>query len=130
MPCVRRDVPVVFGLAICLLSAGCAITRKSASIDSTSKMPWLGLELAPKRSEPAPETRRIKRDHQQPVEIEPAKLVVNGPQKKDTSWWQRLSGSEPRPVISLPRTDVVATPPIQKDADRNITASSETPEFW
>lgn len=129
MAMMHRLVFVAAGLAYCLLPTGCSITRKSASYDSTSRMPWLGMELAPKRREPAPETQRIKRDRSVPVEIEPAKLVANGPQK-DTSWWQRLSGTEKRPVISLPRTDLVETAPIQIEADRVESTTPDTLEFW
>ena len=122
MPMLRRLIPAVAGLACCLLMGGCSITRKSASIDSISRTPFLGLELAPKRTAPAPETQRIKRDRSVPVDIEPAKLVSNGAQK-DTSWWQRLAGSEKRPVISLPRTDVVEAPPTKIEALAHLCRS-------
>ncbi len=89
----------------------------------------MGLELAPKSSEPAPETRRIKRDHSVPVEIEPAKLVANGVQK-DASWWQRLVGPERRPVIPLPRTDIVEPAPMKIGAAPVEPAETDSPEFW
>lgn len=61
------------GLSVCLAvsASGCAVSGKSVSIDSTSRMPWFGLELkerARKSSQPA--YRSIGRDSTSPVRIE------------------------------------------------------------
>jgi hypothetical protein len=105
-----------------LLAGGCSITRKSASIDSISRTPFLGLELAPKRNSPAPETHRIRMDQRDRVDVEPAKLVVNGA-AKESSWWQKLTGTEKRSAIPLPRTD-------QATSTSSSTETPEEPEFW
>jgi hypothetical protein len=95
-------------------------------LDSTSRTPFLGLELAPKRPEPAPETTRISRDREKRVDIEPAKLVANGV-SQEPNWWQRLTGTEKRSSISLPRTDV----PASHAGTPSKTASVPLePEFW
>ncbi|MFO1040333.1 MAG: hypothetical protein U0941_01020 [Planctomycetaceae bacterium] len=41
---IQRKIAVVC-LGISLITPGCAIGSKTMSIDSTSKMPWFGLEL-------------------------------------------------------------------------------------
>lgn len=97
---------------------GCSVTRKSASLDSTSRMPFFNMELAPKRKEPAPETQRIRWDQTAAVETEPALLIANAPPADNKSWWQRLTGSEKKAAVPLPRTDLVtpvqATQPVVK----------------
>lgn len=99
------------GMASCLATTGCAVTRKSASYDSTSRMPWFNLELTTPQRKPAPETQRIRRDGSVPLEPEPAKLVTPA-KPADTNWWQRLTGTEnekskPKPMsVPIPRTDV------------------------
>jgi hypothetical protein len=45
--------------ALISLAGGCSVTRKGATVDSTSRMPFFNMELAPKAREPAPETQRI-----------------------------------------------------------------------
>lgn len=103
-------------IAACLATAGCAVTRKSVSIDSGSRMPWLGMELAPKRRTPAPETTRIRRDSTAPVKAVPAKLAKEPPAQKpadsksDETWWQKITGTEKKPPIQLPRTDLEDQP--------------------
>jgi hypothetical protein len=88
-------------------ATGCAVTRKSVSIDSGSKTPWLGLELAPKKKSAVPEATRIRRDDSVPLEPVPANLVKDSaPQPKEDSWWQKLTGTEKRTPIKLPRTDL------------------------
>lgn len=126
---------VVAGLVLICLASGCSITRKSASVDSISRMPFFGMELAPKRREPAPETHRIRRDHAVPVDLEPAKLATKGKaSSNEKAWWQRLPGVEKRTAISLPRTDVVATP--SEGAKVSVEESpveadvNDSPEFW
>lgn len=112
--CGVRSTAIVVCLAATVFS-GCSITGKNASIDSTSRMPFFGMELAPKRRAPAPETQRIRRDRSQTPEPEPAKLVVNGAQSdKDSTWWKKLTQAEQRPSIPLRRTDVVEPVPAAK----------------
>jgi len=113
--------------AVCLLAGGCSITRKSASIDSISRTPFFGLELAPRRNTPAPETQRIRQEASAPVDVKPAKLMANGT-PKEASWWQRLTGAEKRSSIALPRTDVAGAPLAPSSPE---PAPSEVkPEFW
>ena len=92
-------------VVLCALD-GCSVTRKGASLDSTSRMPFFNMELAPKRKEPAPETQRIRWDHATSVETEPAKLTANTPTGDSKSWWQRLTGTERKALVPLPRTDI------------------------
>ncbi len=94
----------------CSLGAfeGCSVTRRGASVDSTSRMPFFNMELAPKRKEPAPETQRIRWDQSKTVvETEPAKLTANTPAGENSSWWQRLTGTEKKTAVPLPRTDLL-----------------------
>jgi hypothetical protein len=113
--------------AVCLLAGGCSITRKSASIDSISRTPFFGLELAPKRNTPAPETHRIRQEASVPVDVKPAKLMANGI-PKEASWWQRLTGVEMRSSIALPRTDLAGTPAVPPPPAP--APAEDKPEFW
>lgn len=101
----------------CVLTSGCAVTGKSATLDSISRRPFVGIELGPKKREPAPETQRISRDGSIPLEPATANLIANAP-AKNPSWWQRLKGTEtPKAAISLPRTDLAEAPPEPQKID-------------
>jgi hypothetical protein len=92
---------------------GCSVTRKSATMDSTSRMPFLNMELAPKRKEPAPETQRIRWDHLTSKDEEPAQLIANAPTGDSKTWWQRITGTEKKgTAVPLPRTDLVEPVPV------------------
>ena len=127
MTIIRAFFAAIMAGTLCVLCSGCAVTRKSATLDSTSRTPFLNLELAPQQREPAPETQRISRDREKPVGVEPAKLVANGV-PKESSWWQRLTGTEQRPAISLPRTDLAKTAAAEKPEEAESV--SLEPEFW
>jgi hypothetical protein len=105
-----RTIIAAAAVSASCLATGCAVTGKSATLDSVTKRPFLNIELAPKKRDPAPETQRIRLDGSIPLEPEPAKLVTNGP-AKNASWWQRLKGTETKSSISLPRTDLNDPPP-------------------
>lgn len=115
---------------ILLAMSGCAVTGKSATVDSTSKMPFFNMEVGPRSKTPAPETTRISRDGSIPLEPEPAKLVVNG-SNKDSSWWQRLKGTNDQKTvpIKLPRTDIVEVTPKQSKTDPPAPRPDEPIEF-
>lgn len=100
-------------LALCLccgVTSGCAVTRKSASYDNQSKMPWFGLELATPRKSPAPETHRIRLEGSIPLEPEPAKLVMSKPRKAASKRLMRNDAAEVRGPIPIPRTDISDAP--------------------
>lgn len=99
------SVCVMFGL-----STGCAVTRKSASYDSGSKMPWFGLELARPQRTPAPETQRIRLEGSIPLEPEPAKLVLSKPRKAASKTLMKQATPEHRGPIPIPRTDISDAP--------------------
>ena len=106
---IRWQFPVAAGLLVVVsVTSGCAVTGKSASIDSTSRMPFLGMELAPRKKDAAPETQRIRRDGSIPLEPEPARLVVNGP-ARDMAWRQKKRSPEVKAPLRLPRTDLAET---------------------
>jgi hypothetical protein len=118
------------GMAGCLATTGCAVTRRSASYDSMSRMPWFNLELATPQRKPAPETQRIRRDGSVPLEPEPAKLVTPA-KPADSNWWQRLTGAEkekPKP-ISIPRTDVAVGPPLPSLTEEPADEEFDAVEF-
>lgn len=100
--------------ATCGLSSGCAVTHKSASYDSGSRMPWFGLELARPQRAPAPETHRIRLEGSIPLEPEtarltkPKKLVVKRSSKKDHA--------EKPSAIAIPRTDTATAAAMQPAA--------------
>lgn len=59
------------GLCVCLVASGCAVAGKSMSIDSTSRMPWFGLELKERsRKSQGPSFRSIANDSESSVRIE------------------------------------------------------------
>ena len=59
----RRWVPLCMGLCVSMLTGGCAVGGKSMSIDSTSKMPWFGLELKErKKKSDGPAYRAVNLD--------------------------------------------------------------------
>lgn len=126
----QKFLAVTFIVSACWLMSGCAITRKSASIDSTSRMPFFGLEVGPKQREPAPETHRIRLEGSIPLEPEPAKLITNG-SSKSSSWWSHKKEKEQEPekrtTIAIPRTDLPAAAPapgVTNDAplDQELTS--------
>lgn len=103
--------------ASCLVTTGCSVTGKSASVDSISRRPFVGIELAPKKRESAPETQRISRDGSIPLEPATANLIANAP-AKNPSWWQRMKGTDtPKAAITLPRTDLADAPPEPQQID-------------
>lgn len=107
---LSRQVLAFATCVLCGLFCGCAVTRKSASYDSTSKMPWMGLELAAPRKAPAPETQRIRLEGSIPLEPEPAKLVMLKPRKESARRSLKKETTDvPRP-IPIPRTDVSDAP--------------------
>ena len=136
----QRLIVGVVVIAACLATAGCAVTRKSVSMDSGSRMPWLGMELAPKRRTPAPETTRIRRDSTAPVRAVPAKLVKEPPAQKpvesksEETWWQKITGTEKKAPIQLPRTDLADQPvqanaALKKSVDSIAQSESDVIEF-
>ena len=125
----RKFLACIVMLAACLGPTGCAVTRKSVSMDSGSKMPWLGMELAPQRRPPAPEVKRIRNDQSVPLEAVPAKLIKEDV-PKEGGWWQKLTGTEKRAPIKLPRTDLDVSPPMTaKVAAPSVAESAEPLEF-
>ncbi len=110
------------------LTSGCSITRKSASVDSVSRLPFFGMELAPKQREPAPETRRIRLEGSIPLEPEPAILVPSAPMK-DAAWWPRKKGPDKRTAIAIPRTDLLDSPPAMEPSPPPAPGDTAAPEF-
>jgi hypothetical protein len=56
----RSGAVVILAVIVLVsLTGGCSVTRRGATMDSTSRMPFFNMELAPNQREPAPETRRI-----------------------------------------------------------------------
>jgi len=90
------------------LLSGCALEHPSMSLDSVSKRPFFGVQVAPKKKEPAYD-RTISQDRSRAadaVRIQPAIRET----ERESHWPNWLTLPTSRPVLSLPRTDQDETP--------------------
>jgi hypothetical protein len=92
----RRQL-VVSGVVVALAASGCAVGGKSMSIDSTSKMPWFGLELRErKKKQHGPAFPSVRLDEKSKANVQPASLSDGSVDEVAVM---------PRHSLTLPRTD-------------------------
>uniref|UniRef100_A0A7C2JYN1 DUF3035 domain-containing protein n=1 Tax=Schlesneria paludicola TaxID=360056 RepID=A0A7C2JYN1_9PLAN len=107
---------VLFALGLC---AGCAVERSSLSIDSNSRVPFLGLQLAPSKKKEPVYQRSISREPAAKSAAATVQLAVEEP-RGDTHWTDWLTPA-PRFSQPLPRTE----PEPNASASANATASPD-----
>lgn len=98
-----RIVSVWLGLILSIALGGCAVGGKSMSIDSTSKMPWFGLELKGRKPKSdGPQFRSVKSDQGDKSRIATAGLLglTTGTKAADTG-----SSLPKKSSTALPTTD-------------------------
>jgi hypothetical protein len=98
-----HPLPIWWAFAVLALAGGCALEHPSVSMDSISRRPFFGFQLAPK-AKPAGYHRQIsqKSGEADLPKIQPAVREV----ESDHKWPQWLTLPSPRPVLPLPRTDL------------------------
>jgi hypothetical protein len=100
--------------------SGCALERSSVSMDSNSRFPFFGFQLAPKKKEEPAYQRSISQHRSRPSDVPKIQPAVREPER-ESAWPQWLSLPTARPVLPLPRTDRVVEEPRAEQ-----TASSAT----
>src|SRR5581483_11563542 len=97
---------------ILLLGSGCALEHPSVSVDSISKRPFFGVQVAPKKKEGPVYDRAIVQDR--PVETRTADAGASKSvsvqtalleTESDRRWGSWLPLPSSKPTIPLPRTD-------------------------
>lgn len=94
------SMAVYLSLAIC----GCAVGSKSMSLDSTSRMPWFGLELKERsKKSDGPQFRSVRSDGDAKSRF--GVLGLFGGNKKAEPAKVEVAGSPKKVSAALPRTD-------------------------
>jgi hypothetical protein len=90
------------------LACGCAVERSSLSIDSNSRVPFMGLQLAPPKKKEPVYQRSISRDRAAQSEAAVVRLAQHEP-RTESRWTDWLTPSPPRVSQPLPRTETPAS---------------------
>lgn len=102
----HRWVTVGLGLGLSIAICGCAVGSKGASIDSTSKMPWLNLELKErKKKQDGPAFRAVNLEKNGKSRIE-AMSSSDGKAQDLTSAPRKASTALPLSEPATPETRV------------------------
>ena len=95
---------------------GCAVERSSLSIDSNSRVPFLGMQLAPAKKKEPVYQKSISRGLSTKSDAAVVQLAVEEP-RSDTHWADWLSPA-PRVSQPLPRTDQQPHAPAPANASK------------
>ena len=115
----RRLLPVV-AIGASILTGGCAVNRTSMSMDSVSRRPFFGIELAPKKRSTPVYEKSIAQHRRQAADAPKVQPAIRET-KTDGPWPEWLALPSSRPTLPLPRTDLAVG-----TAGTTHTASSET----
>jgi hypothetical protein len=114
-PSLRAPFTAGIGLSLTLAAGGCAVEHSSLSIDSNSRSPFLGLQLAPPKSKEPAYHRPIARERGKKGTDEAKVALAVDPPRTETKWSDWLNPLPQRVSQPLPRTEPV--PSASADAD-------------
>jgi hypothetical protein len=112
----HRAAAWLLGVIALATMGGCAVERSSLSIDSNSRVPFLGLQLAPPKSKEPAYQRQISRERKKSGADQPKVALAVESTKTETKWPDWLNPLPQRVSQPLPRTEPEpATPTINDD---------------
>jgi len=92
------------GIGVLTVISGCAVGGKSMQIDSTSRMPWFGLELKERsKKSDGPAFRAVKSERDRPSRIDT--LGLFGGKSADVSTSEMASSPPKKIATALPTTN-------------------------